>query len=84
MLNDFFNNSNNLEYLQTTNKMRIAAKIQDWLIIKNITHQLFAKQLNLNQQQLDKLLSGIENYTIDQLTKICFILQIDIELLFEK
>ena len=73
-----------LEMEQTKIKMQLAARIEDFMRAKGWNKSQFAAKLGKNPSEITKWVSGTQNFTIDVLTEIASILDIEITALFGK
>lgn len=73
-----------LEMEQTKIKMQIAARIEDFMKSKGWNKSKFAEKVGKNPSEITKWLSGTQNFTLDVLTEIAFVLDIEVMALFGK
>jgi transcriptional regulator with XRE-family HTH domain len=73
-----------LEMEQTKIKMQLAARIEDFMRAKGWNKSQFAAKLGKNPSEITKWVSGTQNFTVDVLTEIASILDIEITALFGK
>lgn len=71
-------NINPLSYAQTSTKMHIAALIDDARLAKDWTKEKLAEELKVTHEQLDYILAGVWDLTIDQLVEISLLLDIEL------
>ncbi len=67
-----------LEMEQTKTKVLIAAQIDSILRAKGWSKSLLAEKLSKNPSEITKWLSGTQNFTIDILTQIALVLEVEI------
>jgi len=82
MLQNFIDTTDPLHFEQTKNCMQIAARIDDILKFKKINRKKFAKMMSINDEEISDILYG-KNFTIAELTKIAFLLEINLIELFK-
>ncbi|MCA0428318.1 MAG: helix-turn-helix domain-containing protein [Bacteroidetes bacterium] len=73
-----------LEMKQTQVKMELAARIDDLIKNKGWNKSQFAEMLGKNPSEITKWLSGTHNFTLDTLTEIASILNLELSHLFGK
>lgn len=71
-----------LEMEQTKTKLLIAGQIDSILKAKGWSKSLLAEKLAKNPSEISKWLSGTQNFTIDILTQIALVLEVEITSLF--
>nr|WP_294993841.1 helix-turn-helix transcriptional regulator [uncultured Sediminibacterium sp.] len=67
---------------QTNTRMTVAARIDDLIIARGWGKSELAQKLNKNPSEVTKWLSGTQNFTLDTLSEIAFIMQIPVSELF--
>ena len=72
-----------IEMEQTKVKMLIAARIEDFMIAKDMSKTQFAQQVGRNPSEVTKWLSGNQNFTIETLIEIAAALDIEVTQLLE-
>lgn len=71
-----------LEMEQTKTKMKLAIRIKECMQNKGLDVFQFAELIGKNTSEITKWLSGTQNFTIDILVEIAYILDVDINFLF--
>ena len=66
-----------METRRTKNRMLIAARIQDAMLLKGITKKQLAEKLKKSPSIVTRYLSGTQNLTIDTLSDLEYILGVD-------
>ena len=84
LINEILAGIKPLDQFKTDNKMGLAASISDLIKSKKIGKREFAKLVNKHPSEITKWLSGTHNFTIDTLSEICFVLNIQIDEFFLK
>ena len=82
IMQELLEESSPLEMQQTRMKMHIAAKIDDAIQSKGWTRSKLAKELGKSRSEITKWLSGTHNFTVDTLTEVCYVLDIEMTSLF--
>jgi len=67
---------------QTNTRMTVAARIDDLIVARGWGKSELAQKLNKNPSEVTKWLSGTQNFTLDTLSEIAFIMQIPVAELF--
>lgn len=70
ILEEFLSSGTPEELARTENRMMLAAKIQDAMIVSGIGKKQFADLLGKRPSVITKWLSGSHNFTVDTLTDI--------------
>lgn len=83
IIQDLLDEITPLEQKQTDIKLIIAARIDDAMKEKHITKLMFAKKLNITEDDVAYILSGSRNLTIETLTEIAFILDVKLSSFFK-
>jgi transcriptional regulator with XRE-family HTH domain len=83
-LQELFNEVSPVEMEQTKIKMQLAARIEDLVKSKGWNKSKFAKVVDKNPSEITKWFSGNQNFTVDVLTEIAFVLGVETSFLFEK
>lgn len=73
-----------LEMEQTKTKMKLAARIEDYMRAKGWNKSQFAEKVGKNPSEITKWLSGTQNFTVDVLTEIASTFDIELTALFGK
>ncbi len=73
-----------VEMEQTKVKMQLAARIEDFVKAKGWSKSQFAEKVGKNPSEITKWFSGTQNFTIDVLTEIAFVLGVELSVLFGK
>ena len=73
-----------LEMEQTKTKMKLAARIEDYMRAKGWNKSQFAEKIGKNPSEITKWLSGTQNFTVDVLTEIASTFDIELTALFGK
>lgn len=73
-----------LEMEKTKVKMQLAARIEDLMKVKGWKKSQFAEKFGKSPSEITKWLSGTQNFTVDVLTEIAFILGVGIAELLDK
>ena len=73
-----------LEMEQTKTKMKLAARIEDYMRAKGWNKSQFAEKIGKNPSEITKWLSGTQNFTVDVLTEIASTFYIELTALFGK
>jgi ribosome-binding protein aMBF1 (putative translation factor) len=73
-----------LEMEQTKTKMKLAARIEDYMRAKGWNKSQFAEKVGKNPSEITKWLSGTQNFTVDVLTEIASTFDIELTDLFGK
>lgn len=71
-----------LEMEQTKTKMKLAARIEDYMRAKGWNKSQFAEKVGKNPSEITKWLSGTQNFTVDVLTEIASTFDIELTALF--
>ena len=71
-----------LEMEQTKTKMKLAARIEDYMRAKGLNKSQFAEKVGKNPSEITKWLSGTQNFTVDVLTEIASTFDIELTALF--
>lgn len=71
-------NKDPVSYAQTSTKMHIAVLINDARIQKNLTENELAEKLKISKDEVDYILAGVSNLTIDQLVEISLLLDLEL------
>jgi len=71
-----------MEKQQISNKMSLAARLDDLITSRGWGKSEFAEKVNKNPSEITKWLSGTQNFTIDILSEIAFALNLPIAELF--
>ena len=66
------------DHERTSNRMIMAARIDDGIVAKGWSKEEFAKKMDIKKPKVDLWLSGTHNFTLDTLTDIQRILEIKI------
>jgi transcriptional regulator with XRE-family HTH domain len=69
---------------QTKTKMKLAARIEDYMRAKGWNKSQFAEKVGKNPSEITKWLSGTQNFTVDVLTEIASTFDIELTALFGK
>ena len=72
-----------VEKKKNLTKMTIAARLDDLIKARGWSKSLFAEKVNKNPSEITIWLSGTQNFTIDTLAEIAFVLNMPIAELFE-
>jgi transcriptional regulator with XRE-family HTH domain len=67
---------------QTNTRMTVAARIDDLIVARGWGKSELAQKLNKNPSEVTKWLSGTQNFTLDTLSEIAFIMEIPVGELF--
>lgn len=70
--------SSTVQKLQVVTKMKIAARLDDFLDERSWTKSVFAAKMNKNPSEITKWLSGTHNFTLDTLSEIACVLGIPV------
>jgi transcriptional regulator with XRE-family HTH domain len=84
LIDGLLDNITPAELQKTKVKMVLAARIDDILQQKGWTKKQFALKLSKSPSEITKWLSGTHNFTIDTLSDICHVLDMDISVLFRR
>ena len=77
-LDELLDNITPIEQHRTDNRMLLAVRIADAMKEKGISQILLAQKLGKHHSVITKWLSGTHNFTIDTLSDIEYILDIDL------
>jgi ribosome-binding protein aMBF1 (putative translation factor) len=72
-----------VEKKQNYTKMTIAARLDDLIKARGWSKSVFAEKVNKNPSEITIWLSGTQNFNIDTLAEIAFVLNMPIAELFE-
>ncbi len=81
---ELFNEITPKELMRIRVKLQLAARIEDFVRRKKWTNSEFATKLGKQPSEITKWFSGTQNFTIEVLTDIASVLEIDIFDLFSK
>lgn len=71
-----------VEKIQTNTKMTLAARLDDLITARGWGKSEFAEKVNKNPSEITKWLSGTQNFTIDTLAEIAYVLNMPVVELF--
>ncbi len=82
ILGDLLAKISPVSQFQTNTRMTVAARIDDLIVARGWGKSELAQKLNKNPSEVTKWLSGTQNFTLDTLSEIAFIMQIPVAELF--
>lgn len=78
ILDEILNEISLLEMKRTKNRMQISSRIDDLIKSTGESKTNFAKKYKKKPTEISRWVSGTQNFTIDELTEISFLLGVEL------